>query len=253
MSTEEALHHLVVVYDIQGSAGLTNPEKIVARQTLDDCCTAALETAAIPAGQVRVKDLGDGAMLQFGAEIAKSRVLGSWLGAFHNRLRRVYEQAERPVQVRLAAHAGELHPSLNEYTGVALDFTARLADAPAAKRVLSATPSAPLAVIVSEVVYDQVVRHRGGGLEPASFSRIRLQVKETDTTAWLHLPGWARVPMSQHTETAPGDMPSPRTGADRVGDDVGQQNITVSGGNVGVIGEATVHGPFTVGGSGNSR
>ena len=252
MSTE-ALHHLVVVYDIQGSAGLTDPEKIVARQSLDACCTAALEAAAVPAGQVRVKDLGDGAMLQFGAEVAKSRVLGVWLGTFHSRLRRAYEQAERPVQVRLAVHAGELHPSLDEYTGVALDFTARLADAPAAKRVLDATPSAPLAVIVSEVVYDQVVRHRGGGLEPAAFSRVKLQVKETDTTAWLHLPGWARVPMPQDAETAQAGMKSTRTAADRVRGGGRQQDITVSGGNVGVIGEATVHGPFTVGGSDGSR
>jgi len=246
----EALHHLVVVYDIQGSAGLSNPEKIVARNSLDECCTAALETAAIPASQVRVKDLGDGAMLQFGAEIAKSRVLGAWLGAFHSRLRRAYERAERPVQVRLAVHAGELHPSLNEYTGVALDFTARLADAPAAKRVLGATPSAPLAVIVSEVIYDQVVRHRGGSLEPSAFSRIKLQVKETDATAWLYLPGWARVPMPQDTGTAEDDAVGaiPRTTADRVRDGGRQQDITVSGGNVGVIGEATVNGPFNVGG-----
>lgn len=244
----EALHHLVVVYDIQGSARLTNPEKIVARQLLDDCRTAALEAAAIPAGRVRVKDLGDGAMLQFGAEIAKSRVLGVWLNTFHSRLRRAYEQAEQPVQVRLAAHSGELHPSLEEYTGVALDFTARLADAPAAKRVLGAAPSAPLAVIVSEVVYDQVVRHRGGGLDPEAFSQIKLQVKETDTTAWLHLPGWARVPMPQDADTRQGGTTRARTPAAPARDGGRQQDITVSGGNVGVIGEATVNGPFNVGG-----
>ncbi|WP_194895401.1 adenylate/guanylate cyclase domain-containing protein [Catenulispora pinisilvae] len=255
--SEEALHHLILFYDIQGSAGLTNPEKLVARRVLQDCCTGALESASIPADRVSVKDLGDGAMVLFTAEVPKSQVLGAWLSEFHALLQRAYERSTRPFQVRLAVHSGELHPSLNEHTGTALDFTARLVDAPVAKRLLASTPSASLAVIVSDVVYDQVVRHGGGGLAPTSFSPITVQVKETDTSAWLHLPGWTRVPMPPDAEGA--DRPGRSSGspgtsgktnsADSPGPDVLKDGVSVSGGVVGVIGTSTVHGPFTVGGS----
>ncbi|MBR7837406.1 hypothetical protein KDL01_29270 [Actinospica durhamensis] len=253
--SEDAMHHLVVLYDIQASAALADPEKLIARQSMNDCCDAALAAASIPSEQVTVKDLGDGAMLRFTADVPKSRVLGVWLREFHAGLKRDYEQMARPSQIRLAVHAGELHRSLSEHTGATLDFIARLVNAPVAKQVLEATPSAPLAVVVSEQIYDQVVRHRGGELEPDAFTPISVQVKETDASAWLYLPGWARVPMppgltgAEEAALAARQAESMDNGTARLG----RQEIAVSGGNVGVIGQTTVHGSFNVGGPAGLR
>lgn len=246
--SEEALHHTIVFYDVQGSAQLVNPEKIAVREAMHDCCVAAVTEAGIPAEHVTEKDLGDGAMLLFTAQVPKSLVLGPWLSAFHRRWQRDYERAARPVQVRLAVHSGELHRSLDEHTGAALDFSARLVDAPIAKRVLASAPSASLAVLVSDTVYDQVVRH-GGGPAPASFTRIGLKVKETDAWAWLHLPGWARVPMPKDADAdadSGADIGSngtgPGTGTAAGNGGTGGDHISVTGGTVGVIGDPTVNG-----------
>jgi class 3 adenylate cyclase len=233
----EALHHLILFYDVQQSARLANPRKRVVRELLSDCRSAAMEAASIPAESVYTKDLGDGAMILFTAEIPKSRILGTWLDAFHQRLQGAYERSADGCQVRMGIHAGEIEQSLGDYSSADLDFTARLVDAPIAKSVLAATPSASLAVIVSDAIYRQVVRHGAPALAPESYCAVTISVKETDAVAWLHLPGWVRVPLPPDTPAAPPPDQADQTDEHRRG--------TFVWGNVGVIGDRTTTGPIT--------
>ena len=184
---------------------------------------------------MKVKDLGDGALLLFDARTPKIRVLGAWLDAFHVSLQHCYERSVDHFQVRLAIHAGEVTPSLGDHSGADLDFTVRLTDAPIAKLVLARTPSASLAVVVSDIVYRQVVRHSAPSIDSTGYTAIAVQVKETNTSAWLHLPGWASVPLPQELGAASSGTPA-------VGADV-PERITVKG-NVGIIGATTGAGPF---------
>jgi predicted nucleic acid-binding protein len=189
----DALHHTVLCYDIQGSAGLDNSEKGAAREFLTrafrDTCTA---TQIDVAGW---EDRGDGAMIYVPAAVPKIRLIGPWLDAVHATLAERYAVAEGwRVQVRLAVHTGELRTDRDGYYGADIDYAARLVDTQAAKDILAATPPAALVVVVSEIVFQQVVRHARPARDPASFAPVPLRVKEVDGTAWVYLPGWARVP-----------------------------------------------------------
>lgn len=243
----EALHHLILYYDVQDSAQLTNPAKLAARELLRDCRDRALAAAAIPADSVSFNDTGDGELILFDARVSKIQVLSDWLSAFHDRLQRAYERSADRFQTRLELNAGEVHQSLDGHAGTDLDLGARLVSAPAAKAVLAATPSAALAVIVSDEIYRQVVKPNAPIFDPASFAPIPVRVKETDTSAWLHLPGWKRVPMP--AALAAPEPPPPLDGAaSRVGFD----RISVQG-PVGVIGEQHVQGDFNFGMPGGAR
>ena len=231
----EALHHLILDYDVQLSTRLDNATKDMLRRRLRDACVIASAAAGVPESAITVLDRGDGAILLFRADVPKQRVLGVWLGAFHDRLLHAYMRSTPRVQVRLAVHAGEVQPSGDGHVSPDIDFVSRLVDAPEAKRILAAVPSAALALVVSEAIYRQVVRPAAASLDPAAYVRIPVRVKETDETAWLRLPGWAKVPVvgsGPGSETA---SEPPRGDQDAGGPAGGG----VFNGPVGVVGQAT--------------
>lgn len=240
----ETFHHTILCYDLQESAKLENPAKLHMRQVMRESLQAALQITSISAESVNVLDTGDGAIVLLNATVSKQRVLDTWLGAFHERIQRNYERSSVRCQLRLSIHAGEVHIGPEDQLAPDLDFAARLVNAPIAKRTLETTPSAGLAVIVSDAFYHQVVRQAGPAVS-AGFTEVAVQVKETDTSAWLHLPGWARVPLPP----PPPPPPAAETAAPAAQGAGGPDRVSVTGGTVGVIGSTTVTGPFTVNGS----
>lgn len=65
---------------------------------------------------------------------------------------------------------------------------ARLLDAPELRACLAAT-EAPLVLAVSDWVYQEVVQHRYGRLDPASYQPVKVTTKDLDAVAWVHVPG----------------------------------------------------------------
>jgi hypothetical protein len=63
-----------------------------------------------------------------------------------------------------------------------------LRDLPALKEALAAA-DADLAFITSGHVYDTVIRHVIGLVDPTAFRRIRVNVKESKTTSWMYIAG----------------------------------------------------------------
>jgi DNA-binding XRE family transcriptional regulator len=68
------------------------------------------------------------------------------------------------------------------------------------RRALRVTESADLVVVISQAIYDAVVRH-GYGLDPATCRKVRVRVKETVTDAWLHVPGLGNPPGATYDPT----------------------------------------------------
>ena len=105
------------------------------------------------------------------------------------RLHRTASSATNRLRLRVAVHTGLLHSEpAGAWTGTPLRDLARLLDADAVRQALRDTPETDLVLVVSQLVYDTVVRH-GYTLDPAGFRPVRVQVKETDETAWVHIPG----------------------------------------------------------------
>ncbi len=83
-----------------------------------------------------------------------------------------------------------MHLDDGRLAGGSLATLARLLDAPPLRDALERAPQdAPVAALLSQHVYDEVVRHGYPGIELDAFRRVHFTVKETTTYAWLHLPG----------------------------------------------------------------
>lgn len=94
------------------------------------------------------------------------------------------------VRLRMAVHEGLVHlDGANGYPGEAIVTVCRLVDAPPLKRALRSYPGANVALIVSERVYHDVVRHYPD-LRPERFRHVpvRLADKDFDADAWIFIP-----------------------------------------------------------------
>jgi hypothetical protein len=202
--TSESMHHTIFMIDVQGSATLTNPQKLAMRETLRAVVTGALAFAGITGG-ARLEDRGDGLLGTLTAEVPKVRLIGAAVTG----LDRGLSASATGIRARLGIHCGEVHSDAWGIAGSDVELACRLADAPVARRTLAAARHARLAVVVSEPVHDSVVRHGGPHLFPEQYARVTVRLKEVDRQAWLHLPGYATPPVPPAEEAPPA---GPRSG-----------------------------------------
>src|SRR6266536_778424 len=118
------------------------------------------------------------------------------------------------LRLRVAVHEGHVLADTHEHTGHDLNHTFRLLDAQAARTVLANSPSANAVLVVSDSVYQGVVRHGYGGIDPAVWQPVRVHAKETRSRAWINLPGLTTQPhlpeVLRATQTEPARLPIPR-------------------------------------------
>ena len=81
--------------------------------------------------------------------------------------------------------------------------TARLVDAQPLRDTLAAASRAHLAFIVSDEIYRGIIRHEYRFIDASTFRPVRLSLKELDTTAWVHVPGYPAPPGLPPAQTAP--------------------------------------------------
>ncbi|WP_232795267.1 hypothetical protein [Kitasatospora sp. NRRL B-11411] len=105
------------------------------------------------------------------------------LGALNTR------PAASRVRLRLALDCGVATSSALGHAGPAPVAVARYVNAPQLKAVLAALTSADLAVIVSDRLYQDIVRSGHPGLDPAQYLRAHVRVKEFGGYGWIRVPG----------------------------------------------------------------
>jgi hypothetical protein len=154
----------------------------------------ALAHTGLADAAVHIEDLGDGLRLIVSADVTPTLMLDPFVPRLTAALREHRKAAAEAARLRLrvAVHMGLLHRQFG-FAGQPLVHCARLLDATPLRRVFDTSARVDLAVIVSQDVYDKVVRH-GYGLDPAAYRRITVREKETETYAWVHTPGFAVPP-----------------------------------------------------------
>jgi Cyclic nucleotide-binding domain len=136
---------------------------------------------------VQFEDRGDGFLTVVPPDVTTAQVISQALSemstalALHNSTQR--ESAR--FKLRLALNVGPVVSDVG-VSGEAIIVTARLVDAPDFKNALTRS-SASLGLIVSPFVYETVVRHGAYPGEAAAYSQVRVEVKESETQAWIRL------------------------------------------------------------------
>lgn len=230
----EPVYRGILAVDIERftRAEWTDPIRARLRGRLHQLLEHALSQAGVDLSQTHCSDTGDGVLLLAAAEVPTTRLLHPLVTAFAEQLASTNRSASavERLRVRLAVHAGEVIQDPYGHTGQSLNYVSRLVDARAGRAILEAVPEADAVVLVSEQLYDGVVKHAYEGIDPAVYQPIWVSEKETSTRAWVHLPGvpsqpeltrLPRVPVAP--SHGPPTQPTPRQLPNDIGEFTGRQ------------------------------
>jgi hypothetical protein len=104
------------------------------------------------------------------------------------RFNRSRAPAER-LRLRMALHVGVAYPADNGFAGQGVVAVSRLLNSGPVRSALKLASSANLALIVSDVVFTDVVSQGHTTLGVDDFRRVEVSEKEYRATAWLRVPG----------------------------------------------------------------
>jgi hypothetical protein len=181
-------HRSIIVVDIAGSGRWHNQALLRARDVLTAAIHSGLDTAGI--ARAAIEHTGDGMILLIPARVSKVDLLDPVIPtiAEHIRVYNTTVAAPLRIQLRIAVHAGEVHRDPHGWVGTDLITTCRLVDGEPLYQELRRPAQPDVAVVVSDLIYQAVVRHHYRGIDPGDYTPTHIQVKETDTLAWLHTP-----------------------------------------------------------------
>jgi hypothetical protein len=191
-------NRLCLVTDIEGFGQHTTPQRADAARRLFSVQQFALRQArAFRVQPVAREDKGDGQLMLLPLTLDPTQAVPGLVAGFRHGL---YMDNQEPglfgrlrVRVALARGAVTLRGPLGA-EGHSLITACRMNDAAPLKKALRERRDADLAVIVTDDLYQDVIKHDFGSLQSAGFTRIEVQVKEHASAAWMYLPASSPVP-----------------------------------------------------------
>jgi hypothetical protein len=176
-----------------GDRSRTDLDRHKIRTALYEGLRASFYGTGIPYDEACYReDRGDGALVVVPPSYDTAVLLTSVVQRLRAEVRRHNDVSVPParMRLRLAVHTGIARPDPEGLVGTAVNHAFRILEADQLKEVLRRT-DAELAVITSERVYEDVIQHGLGLVDPAEYHHVELRVKETLTTAWIAVPGLA--------------------------------------------------------------
>ncbi|MGM1065521.1 hypothetical protein [Saccharothrix sp. Mg75] len=208
-------YRAMLALDVQRSSGRGEAARKELRRVLFAELESSCRESGIEWAECFREDLGDGMMIVFPAMTAKNRIIHPLVPELAARLRAHNRLAGEltGIRVRVAVHAGDVLVDGDRIVGSPMELLARLLDAPQLRQALATAPeSAPLALITSAHVHEEVVRHGYPGIDPDDFRAVAVEVKETAVDAWLRVAGGAPARDRRMPGTA-GSAPAPEKSA----------------------------------------
>lgn len=170
----------------------------------------AFDASGVPWDGCRHEDRGDGAIVEVPPTVPMALLIDPLLGHLRAALRKHNRLAAPAAQLRLrvALHTGIVYRDAEGWVGSAVNHVSRLLDADVVKKALAAS-TADLVLVVSDRVYDDVVRNGTGLIDPDTYRPVTVVAKETRARAWVHVPEGPGVRRTDTpaVDTLPGVMP----------------------------------------------
>ncbi|SCE36069.1 hypothetical protein GA0115240_15429 [Streptomyces sp. DvalAA-14] len=203
--------HLCLAADIEQYSRFDTPDQQAAQARLERVLRAAAVRSGLDHGQWSTQPQGDLEFAVLPPGTPEQLVLGEYVTHLAAELGG-YNATRRPagrMRLRLAIDAGVAATAALGFSGPAPIAVARYLNAPEVKQALAAAESASLAVVVSDHLYQDVVRSRVHGLDPEQYRRIHVRQKEFAGYGWVRLPGVDPQGVRGPWPSAPGDGPRP--------------------------------------------
>jgi class 3 adenylate cyclase len=148
----------------------------------------ACENSNVPWMACHREDRGDGALIIVPPSTPTRSVVDPLLARLAAALKHHNRQATPAtrIQLRVALHVGPVVSEPQGVSGEAIILASRIIEAARLKKELART-GAHLGVIVSAFVYDSVIKHAPGYVDPNQYRQLRFRVKESNLAAWMYL------------------------------------------------------------------
>ncbi|OLF14820.1 hypothetical protein BU204_24990 [Actinophytocola xanthii] len=182
----DLLHRSILLVDIEDSDSRPDDVKWRHRAELRSIVFGAVADIGVAPEAFTAKDTGDGWRVLFLPEVAKNRLAGPLVAALVRRLVR-YNDAAAPgerMRLRTVLHAGELLWDGSDFFGSALNEASWLVDSDELRECL-ALRAAPAVLMVSDVIYNGVVRHGYGEIDPERYEPRLVRAKKRDLATWV--------------------------------------------------------------------
>jgi class 3 adenylate cyclase len=184
------LHRSIMVLDVAGFGRWDNSTQLVVRGVLNTAVREAFRGTGVRWSALAVEDRGDGAIILVPATVSKVDLLDPVIPSLVASIRRHNATVDPSLRIRLriSLHAGEVHQDATGWVGTDLNVACRLVSSAAVRRDLLQRPAADLLVVVSEVIYQGVVRHGYRRIVPDTYAPLHVLAKELSVRAWVHVP-----------------------------------------------------------------
>jgi hypothetical protein len=209
----EPVTRTFMVIDIEGSSQRTNPGVTRMRRQLYEIFDYTRSASGIPQERVSVEDRGDGIMAVADAELLA--VLDRGLDALIEDLAAHNRNVQPPewLRLRVALNRGLVHRDEHGWSGADLTATFRLIDDEQVKAALRRADRAQCVVVVSDAVYNGLIKQGYGNLSPDAYAPLE------GKRGWVRVPGYPIPPVTgepgaghdradrrDETTTAPGTV-----------------------------------------------
>jgi hypothetical protein len=160
--------------------------QLALREALYRLLVDSFEGSGIPWAACVHEDRGDGVIVIVPAHMPTITIVDPLVDQIRTRLRR-HNRLSSPVaqvRLRLAAHIGEVYRDMHGLAGKAVNHLFRMLDAPELRAVLAAS-DAEVALIVSDYLYESVIRGAPNGVDPTAYRQVTVRVKQFEACAWV--------------------------------------------------------------------
>jgi hypothetical protein len=173
-----------------GDPSRTDLDRRKVRAALYGGLRGSFDDDGIPFRDCYREDRGDGTLVAVPPSTDTTALLTSLADRLRAEIRQHNDVSAVTAQMRLrlAVHTGVVHSDGEGLVGTAVNHVFRILEAEQLRQVLRWT-GADLALIASERVYEDVIRHGLGLVDPREYQRIDVRVKETTAPAWIRVPG----------------------------------------------------------------
>lgn len=182
---------MVVSADVKGYSLLPGPVQPQAQTDLVEVLTRATRATGLRE-EVHVQSQGDAQVLVFPPGIDEVEVLRRFYAEFRDAMREVNlarRGAER-LRLRLAMDHGHAGRAAAGWDGRPAIVATRLRDSKPVRNRLDTTPAADFVLVVSDFLYEDVVRQLAGDPVPDSFEAVDVDEpdKQYSGVGWVHVP-----------------------------------------------------------------
>ncbi|MYW01069.1 hypothetical protein [Streptomyces sp. SID3343] len=221
MSAQAAYHshHSILALGIENFGTRSSAARDSLRRAMYDVFAGARErTGLLPDEDIVVEDHGDGFVVLFPATVSTVLLAGSFVRALDDGLseRAPLFDTAHTLRFRVALHHGMAKRDARGWSGEAINTTCRLVDAPPLRVALAAATKAHLVFVVSDEIYQGVIRHGCHGIDAGAYLPVDFEAKRgTRLRGWVTAPGYPVPPgvlaPAPADEAAPADAATPGT------------------------------------------